>query len=150
MRTEVHNRIAAQLGRHLERGLCHFHAAKIRFWLLRGPQCQAHRTAKRDPQFRGARCQLTCMRKPDGGWYRVCWKHGAKGAVLGKNNRARWTAAQREGRAAARAELSDHLMAVAKRPKPVVWPSSPPALKRNLEDVFREGRTRKPKGWTPY
>jgi hypothetical protein len=87
---------------------------------------------------------------PDGGWYRVCWKHGAKGAVLGKNNRARWTAAQREGRAAARAELSDHLMAVAKRPKPVVWPSSPPALKRNLEDVFREGRTRKPKGWTPY
>jgi hypothetical protein len=85
------------------------------------------------------------MRKPGGGWYRVCRKHGAKGGVLGKNNRARWTAAQREGRAAARAEFSDYLMGLAKRPKPIRWEPERP---KTLEDAFRP--TPRKRGWTPY
>jgi hypothetical protein len=41
-------------------------------------------------------------------------------------------------------------MAMAKRPKPIISPSSAPP-KQSLEDQFRSHHARKPpKGWSPY
>jgi hypothetical protein len=59
----------------------------------------------------------------------------------------------RQAKRRAEIEHSDRLydawLKKQQQPKPVVWPSSPPA-KTSLEDQFRSHHRKRDKGWSPY
>jgi hypothetical protein len=75
-----------ELGHRLTPNMCLVHAVRstgnrITWNEFIAPLCRAK--AKSTGQL----CKKRCMRNPEGGHFPVCSLHGAKGALLGRNNR---------------------------------------------------------------